>query len=141
MQHKLRVGQRWGAWLVMAGAAPRNNWALLQQIADRAHFRLEWAQVPDTAVAVVRRAADAWRRLQHPPSPLTRQPEPTAPHGNDNCLCNMGCWRRATHRIHGWRYCSEWCCNNAPSPHACQLRMVVVVVVVVMVVVVVGAAL
>ena len=80
-RRKLRVGQRWGAWLIMADAASRAQTELLALIAQRAHITLHTLEPLPAVHALAARAAVAYTALQHQAAPAvpTRLPPPPPP--------------------------------------------------------------
>ena len=76
---KLRLGQRWGAWLLMADAASREHTETLALIAQRARITLRAVTAPPAVHALAARAASAYAELQRqdlPPVPATLPPPP-----------------------------------------------------------------
>ena len=64
--HKLRFGQRWGTWLVLADSASRGHRALANQIGHATGVNFRWLTIPEEARQVVAAAEAAVQKIgQH----------------------------------------------------------------------------
>ena len=70
------MGQRWGAWLILADAASRDNRALITAVGERSHESIKWLQPPQAAYDAVRHAAAAWAHIQREQEPAPPRPVP-----------------------------------------------------------------
>ena len=76
--HKLRVGQRYGKWLLLADAASRNYVQVVDTIAQRMRVNVPWLPPNDDVVAMVAQADEAFARIEltATPPPVLAAPPP-----------------------------------------------------------------
>ena len=72
--HKLRVGQRWGAWLLLGDAASRNYRHTVAVVGERMRISMRWLELTDDAQHYLAQAHHAAERIA-----LDKHPAPVAP--------------------------------------------------------------
>ena len=78
--HKLRVGQRWGVWLLLADAASRGYATVVDTVRARTGISMVWVQPDPLALRAVAQAEDAYARIEIAQTPAPDLPQPSVPH-------------------------------------------------------------